>query len=167
MSSVTRFIRQIPAEASRYSAATVAANPSTMVYEFVPDASNTTGNYPPGYVQLASAPLILAVQQAVNAAGAASSLVLRDMGKTILAPVGSASGNKGYFRQVQLIAPAALSASQGFNGGSNGSTFGVLGASNTPDAYTDYLSFFIPVGLNGINYGPIAVNAYPLAAGQM
>jgi hypothetical protein len=167
MSSVTRFIRQIPAEASRYSAATVAANPDTMVYEFVPSASNIVGSYPPGFVQLASAPLILAVQQAVNAAGAASNLVLRDMGKTILAPVGSASGNQGYFRQVQLIAPAALSASQGFNGGSNGSAFGVLGAANVPDAYTDYLSFYIPVGLNGINYGPAAINAYPLAGGQM
>lgn len=167
MSSVTRFIRQISPEASRFSAATVAANPATMVYELVPSASNIVGNYPPGFVQLASAPLILAVQQAVNAAGAASNLVLRDMGKTILAPVGSASGNQGYFRQVQLIAPAALSASQGFNGGSNGSAFGVLGAANVPDAYTDYLSFYIPVGLNGINYGPIAINAFPMAAGQM
>ena len=167
MSSVTRFIRQIPAEASRFSAATVAANPATMVYEFVPSASNIVGNYLPGFVQLASAPLILAVQEAVAAAGAASSLVLRDMGKTILAPVGSASGNQGYFRQVQLLRPAALSASQGFNGGSNGSAFGVLGAAGTPDAYTDYLSFYIPVGLNGINYGPVAINAYPLAGGQM
>jgi hypothetical protein len=167
MSSVTRFIRQIPAEASHLSAATVAANPATMVYELVPDAANIVGNYPPGYVQLASAALVLAVQQAVNAAGGASNLVLRDMGKTILAAVGSASGNKGYFRQVQLIAPAALNASQGFNGGSAGSAFGVLGAANTPDAYTDYLSFFIPVGINGVHYGPIAVNAYPLAGGQL
>lgn len=168
MSSVTRFIRQIPAQASLLNAATVAAAPASLVYELVPDASNVVGNYVgAGYVQLASAPLILAIQQAVNAAGAASNLVLRDMGKTILAPVGSASGNKGFFRQVQLIAPAALSASQGFNGGSAGSAFGVLGAANTPDAYTDYLSFFIPVSVAGVNYGPIAVNAYPLAGGQM
>lgn len=167
MSSVTRFIRQIPVESQRYSAATVAASPASMVYEFVPAANNVTGNYLPGYVQLSSAALILAIQQAVAAAGGASNLVLRDMGKTILAPVGSASGNQGYFRHVQLIAPAALSASQGFNGGSAGSSFGVLGAANVPDAYTDYLSFYIPVGLNGINYGPININAYPLAGGQM
>jgi hypothetical protein len=167
MSSVTRFIRQISPEASRFSAATVAANPNTMVYELVPDASNIVGNYPPGYVQLASAPLILAVQQAAAAAGGAGNLVLRDMGKTILAPVANLSGNKGYFRHVQLIAPAALNNAQGFNGGSNGSAFGVLGAANTPDAYTDYLSFYIPVGINGVNYGPIAINAFPLAAGQM
>lgn len=168
MSSVTRFIRQIPAEASRYSAATVATNPSTMVYELVPDAANVTGNYVGnGYVQLASTALVLAIQQAVNAAGGAGNLVLRDMGKTILAPVAGLSGNKGYFRHVQLIAPAALNNAQGFNGGSNGSAFGVLGAANTPDAYTDYLSFYIPVSIGGVNYGPIAINAYPLAAGQM
>lgn len=167
MSSVTRFIRQIPAEASYFSAATIAASPATMVYELVPGASNVVGNYPPGYVQLASAPLILAIQQAVAAAGAASSLILRDMGKTILAPVGSASGNQGFFRHVQLIAPAALSASQGFNGGSAGSSFGVLGAAGVPDAYTDYLSFYIPVSVAGVNYGPLAINAYPLAGGQM
>lgn len=167
MSSVTRFIRQIPAEASHLSAATIAASPATMVYEFVPAASNVVGSYPPGYLQLASAPLILAIQQAVAAAGAASNLILRDMGKTILAPVGSASGNQGFFRQVQLIAPAALSASQGFNGGSNGSAFGVLGAAGVPDAYTDFMTFYIPVSVAGVNYGPIAINAYPLAGGQM
>ena len=69
MSSVTRFIRQIPVEAQRYSAATVAASPASMAYELVPSASNVVGNYPNGgYVQLASAALILAIQQAVNAA---------------------------------------------------------------------------------------------------
>lgn len=168
MSSVTRFIRQIPAEASHLSAAAIAAAPASMIYELVPSASNVVGNYPNGgYVQLASAALILAVQEAVNAAGAASSLILRDMGKTILAPVGSASGNQGFFRHVQLLRPQALSASQGFNGGSGGSSFGVLGAANTPDAYTDYLSFYIPVSVAGVNYGPIAINAYPIAGGQM
>jgi hypothetical protein len=161
MSSVTRFIRQIPASASHLNAATVIANASTMVFELVPSATNVVGNYPPGHMQAASA----ALQAAIAAAGA--NVVLRDMGKTILAPVGSASGNQGFFRQVQLIAPAALSASQGFNGGSAGSTFGVLGASNVPDAYTDYLTFYIPVSVAGVNYGPVGVNAYPVAGGQM
>lgn len=167
MSSVTRFIRQIPIESQHYSAAAVAASPASMVYEFVPAASNVVGNYMPGYVQLASAALVAAINQAVAAAGGASNLVLRDMGKTILAPVGSASANQGYFRHVQLLRPDALSASQGFNGGSAGSNFGVLGAANVPDAYTDYLSFYIPVGLNGVNFGPYNINAYPLAGGQM
>jgi len=161
MSSVTRFIRQIPASASHLNAATVVANAASMVYELVPSASNVVGNYPPGHMQLASAALVAAI----GAAGA--NVVLRDMGKTILAPVTSLSGNQGFFRQVQLIAPAALSASQGFNGGSAGSTFGVLGASNVPDAYTDYLTFYIPVSVAGVNYGPVGVNAYPVAGGQM
>jgi hypothetical protein len=167
MSSVSRFIRQIPAHASLLNAATVAAAPASLVYELVPSASNVVGNYPPGFVQLASAQLILAIQEAVAAAGGASALILRDMGKTIQAAVGSASGNQGFFRQVQLLRPAALSASQLFNGGSAGSSFGVLGAANVPDAYTDYLTFYIPVSIAGVNYGPIAVNAYPLAGGQM
>ena len=167
MSSVSRFIRQIPAHASFLNAATIAAAPGSLVYELVPDSSNVVGNYPPGYVQLASAALIAAIGNAVTAAGAASNLILRDMGKTIQAPVGSASGNKGFFRQVQLLLPAALNASQGFNGGSGGSNFGVLGAANVPDQYTDYLTFYIPVSIAGVNYGPIAVNAYPLAGGQM
>lgn len=161
MSSVTRFIRQIPVSASHLNAATVVANSATMVYELVPAASNVVGNYPPGYMQLASA----ALQAAITAAGA--NVVLRDMGKTILAPVGSASGNQGFFRQVQLLAPSNVNASQGFNGGSAGSTFGVLGAANVPDSYTDYLTFFIPVNVAGTNYGPIGVNAYPVAGGQM
>jgi hypothetical protein len=161
MSSVTRFIRQIPASASHLNAATVVADVANRVFELVPSATNVVGNYPPGHMQAASA----ALQAAVAAAGA--NVVLRDMGKTILAPVGSASGNQGFFRQVQLIAPAALSASQGFNGGSAGSTFGVLGAANVPDAYTDYLTFYIPVSVAGVNYGPVGVNAYPLAGGQM
>ena len=161
MSSVTRFIRQVPVSASVLNAAVVAAAPATLAYEFVPSAANIVGNYPPGFVQLASASLILAVQQAVNAAGSAGNLVLRDLGKTILAPIGSASGNLGFFRHVQLLAPSALSASQGFNGGSAGSSFGVLGASNTPNAYTDYLSFYIPSNVAGVNGNPAAV-ASPL-----
>ena len=168
MSSVTRFLKQVPAGLNYYSLPTA----YTSLYEFVPSSSNTVGNYPPGaMVAAGNSTTLAAYLQTTGMPYAGGSLqsgfVMRDMGKTILAPVGSASGNKGYFRQVQLIAPAALNASQGFNGGSAGSNFGVLGAANTPDAYTDYLSFFIPVGINGVNYGPIAVNAYPLAAGQM
>jgi hypothetical protein len=164
MSSVTRFIRQIPASASHLNAATIvasSANIDAMVFELVPSATNVVGNYPPGHMQACSA----ALKAAIQAAGA--NVVLRDMGKTILAPVGSASGNQGFFRQVQLLAPGALVAGQGFNGGSAGSTFGVLGAANVPDAYTDYLTFFIPVNVAGVNYGPVGVNAYPVAGGQM
>ncbi len=166
MSSVQRFIRQLPAQ-SYFNAATVAASPSTLVYEFVPSAANVVGNYPPGYMQTASAALQAAINQAVNAAGAAANLQLRDMGKTIFAPVSSLAGNQGFFRQVQLVLPAAISAAQGFIGGPAGSTFGVLGAAGTPDAYTNFLTFYVPVSVAGVNYGPVNSALYNLAGGQL
>ena len=154
MSSVTRFIRQIPASASHLNAAAVVAGAATLAFELVPSSGNIVGNYPPGYVQKSAA-----LDAAIAAASAAASgaVLLRDMGKTILAPVGSLSGAQQYYRQVQLIAPAALSS--GFVG-----NFGVLGAANTPTANVDYLSFFIPVSVAGVG---AAVNAYPVASGQM
>jgi hypothetical protein len=154
MSSVTRFIRQIPASASHLNAAALVAGAATLAFELVPSAGNIVGNYPPGYVQNSAA--LAAAIAAANAA-ASGAVMLRDMGKTILAPVGSLSGAQQYYRQVQLIAPAALSS--GFVG-----NFGVLGAANTPSANVDYLSFYIPVSVAGVG---AAINAYPVAAGQM
>ena len=148
MSSVTRFIRQIPSNASFHSATTVAATPATYVYEFVPSAANIVGNYAPGYVMTASAALQAAIAAAVATAGGAANLLLRDLGKTITAPVGSLTGNIAFFRQVQLIAPASVAS---FNAG----TFGVLGATNTPDAYTDFLTFYVPISIGGVGVAPI------------
>jgi len=85
----------------------------------------------------ASAALQGAVAQAVNAAGAGS-LILRDMGKTVQAQVGG-SGAVGAFRQVQLLNVTSAA------------TFGVLGAANTPNALTDYLTFYVPVVVLGIS----------------
>ena len=171
MSSVTRFIRQVPLSTTYYNAATVVGASSTLVFEFVPSGSNYVGNYPVagstsgGYVQTASAALQAAIAQAVNAAGAAGNLVLRDMGKTIFASL-TAGTNFAYYRQVQLLLPSQLSSTQGAIGGVSGSTFGVLGAANTPDNYTDYLTFYIPVTVAGVGQSLIT-NAYALAGGQM
>lgn len=161
MSSVTRFIRQIPASASHLNAAAVVSGAASLAFELVPSSGNIVGNYPPGYVQNSAA---LANAIAAASAAASGAVVLRDMGKTILAPVGNLSGNLQFYRQVQLIAPAALSPSQGFNGGAAGSNFGVLGGSNIPTANSDFLVFYIPVSVAGVG---AAVNAYPVAAGQM
>lgn len=150
MSSVTRFIRQIPTSNTYYSAATIAATPATYCYEFNPSASNTVGNYPPGYMTVSSAALQTAIAAAVSAAGSASNLILRDMGKTVQAPIGSLTGSVGFFRQVQLLSASALTAAQGYNGGSAGNTFGVLGANNTPDALTDFHTFYVPITVMGI-----------------
>lgn len=150
MSSVTRFIRQIPTSNTYYSAAIIAGTPATYCYEFNPSASNTVGNYPPGYMTAASLALQTAINQAANAQGGVAFLVLRDMGKTVQAPLNATTGSVGFYRQVQLLAPSALSAAQGYNGGLSGNTFGILGAGNTPDLLTDYLTFYVPTVVLGI-----------------
>jgi hypothetical protein len=167
MSSVTRFIRQVPVSASYYNAVTILGATSTMVFELVASASNIVGNYPPGYVQTASAALQAALSDAVTAASGAGNLVLRDMGKTIFAPVGSLGGNSSYFRQVQLINPSAITAAQGFAGGVSGQTFGVLGGQNIPDANTDFLTFYIPVAVAGVKGPQVNTQAFVVAGGQM
>lgn len=161
MSSVTRFIRQVPVSTTYYNAVTILGATSTMVFELVPSASNIVANYPPGYVQAASAALQASLSEAV-AAHTAANLVLRDMGKTIFAPVGSLSGDSAYFRQVQLIRPTGITAAQGFSG-----SFGVLGAQNSPDAYTDFLTFYIPVAVAGVKGPQVNTQAFAIAGGQM
>jgi hypothetical protein len=156
MSSVTRFIRQIPQSNTYYSASVVAAAAGTYCYEFNPSASNTVGNYPPGYMTVASAALQLAVSNAASAAGGAGNLILRDMGKTVQAPLNSLTGSVGFYRQVQLLAPSALTAAQGYNGGSAGNTFGVLGGSAIPDSLTKFQTFYIPATVAGIAGVPVA-----------
>ncbi len=168
MSSVTRFIRQGPVSASYLNAVTILGASSTMVFELVPSASNIVANYPPGYLQAASAALQAAIAEAVNAHTAAN-LVLRDMGKTIYAQYGSgaASDPAGYFRQVQLLRPSAITSAQGFAGGSAGQSFGVLGGQNIPDAYTDFLTFYIPVAVAGVKGPQVNTQAFVVAGGQM
>jgi hypothetical protein len=118
------------------------------VYEFVPYATNTVGNYAPGYMKMAGAELVAALA----VAGAYTACVLRDMGKTVQAPVTSLTGTVGFFRQVQLLRPAGA---------------GVLGAANTPDAYTDYFTFYIPVPVAGVSAVATMSLAFPAAGGQM
>jgi len=88
--------------------------------------------------------------------------VLRDMGKSIFVPVGSATGAKGLFRQVQLLVPSAVSS---FIGGASGSSFGV-GVGGAVDAYTSYFTFYIVEPSRGIISGTLS-GAGPIAGGQM
>lgn len=160
MSSVTRFIRQVPVSATLFNAGAILGASSTMVFELVPSASNIVGNYPPGYVQAASAALQAALADAVTAHTAAN-LVLRDMGKTIYAQYGTgvASDPSAYFRQVQLIRPTPIT--------SAAQTFGVLGGQNIPDAFTDFLTFYIPVAVAGVKGPQVNTAAWVIAGGQM
>jgi hypothetical protein len=88
------------------------------------------------------------------------------MGKTILAPVGSLTGALGRFRQVQILLPTTVSATQGFIGGTAGNTFGVLGAAANPDAYTNYMTLYIASPVAGVLGGPLATAAV-IGGGQM
>ena len=141
----------------------------SLIYEFIP-MGPCIGNYPPGYMQSASPALITAINQIVASKGGASCFVLRDMGKTIYAANSSATDAPfAYFRMVQLICPTFIDAQDIFNnqlGGPGSSVYGIFGAPSTPDAYTNYTTFYIPVVVGGVG---IAANtkAYQLAGGQM
>ncbi len=173
MSSIGSSLRQIPVETTYYNPYTIIKDVvtnginQTHVFEFVPTSGNYVANYPPGYMQLASAEL----RQAIIDVGDKKDVVLRDMGKTIYAEAfdqNATSLNKGYFRQVQLIVPKAITLTQGFLGGVNGTTFGVDGGPLIPDDYTNYLTFYIPVAIGGAGLPQSATTgAYCLAGGQM
>lgn len=151
MSSVTSFIKQVPAASQYFSAASLSA---TTMYQLTPSASNVVGNYPPGTLTA------LGVALPDNA-------VCRDMGKTIFAGIGASPATFGYFRQVQILVPGPISAAQGFIGGSLGNTFGVIGNSTTPTSVTDYWTVYIPITLAGVSVAtPIGSQAV-IAGGQM
>ena len=87
------------------------------------------------------------------------------MGKTIETVVGAAGSSIGFYRQVQLIAPASVSS---FIGGPTGSTFGVIGGPLNPDNYTNYLTFYIPVTVAGVaGAGATLTGAYAMIGGAM
>ena len=146
---------------------------NTIIYEFIPSGDLFCNrNYPPGYMELASPALITAIQEIIASKGGSSCFMLRDLGKTMYAPISNATNASfAYFRMVQLICPPAIPFSGVYNnelGGPNGSQYGIFGAPATPDAYTNYTTFYIPLVVGGIgapNAGGVA--AYIFAGGQM
>jgi hypothetical protein len=182
MSSVTRFIRQIPTGQQYYPQYTASVTAlANAAYTFVADQGNYVGNYPPGYVvpldPAASNNTTQALYDALVTAasgpqGGQQSIVLRDMGKTIFAKVAdelsglnAATNPAGYFRQVQVLIPQPISATQGFLGGTNGSTFGVVGQSMQ---YTPYATIYLPTNVAGVFYNPSGnLLPSPTPQGQM
>jgi hypothetical protein len=155
MSSVTRFLRQIPNSHPTYASNSLAVI-ATAACEFIPTGANYVGNYPPGVVIPAQAATVAAI---TNAAAGYSQVqpIVRDMGKTIFAATatslanaqaGTLTGSSGYFRQIQVLLPQAISNTQGFNGGVSGSVFGVVGGSPTTTA--QYLTVYVPTSVNGV-----------------
>jgi hypothetical protein len=148
MSSVTRFLRQIPVSTTYYSL----PDNFGSLFTFDPSASNYVGNYPPGTVTAAS--LSNAAGQWLVDTGVYTSstapqrtdFVLRDMGKTI-----NVSGI--YLRQVQVL-------EQG------GSVLGgIYGGAVVPSADAKFGTFYIPVQIAGD--GVSSPGVYAIAGGQM
>ena len=147
MSSVTRFLRQIPQATTYYGFAAAPA-----FYEFVPEPANYVGNYPPG---------VVAEREVDLPAGA----ILRDMGKTIKATGGDVDPLVfNYYRQVQVLVPAGFTAAS-LIGGANGTTSGVIGAPATPSGYAPYYTLYVKVAVAGL--GVAIADLYPIAGGQM
>ena len=169
MSSVSRSSRQVPLSTTYYAITQGMLNTGADAYELVTSSSNYVGNYPGNgdYVVVSSAgSLATAIANGIIfATNTGATPVLRDMGKTIYARVGSASsGTFGWFRQVQLL---AVGPSTGFLGGAGGSNFGVLGDNNNPDQYTNFLTFYIPVVVAGVLGATTTGLFAPIAGGQM
>lgn len=166
MSSVQRFLRQVPTGQALYSNNQL-ADIASAACEFIPTSDNYVGNYPPGFVIPAQAATVAAIKTA--AVGLSSSLPLvRDMGKTIFAPTatslanaqaGTGDGNNGYFRQVQVLVPQAINSTQGYMGGVSGSVFGVVGGS--PTSTSSYLTVYVPAAVAGVLNVPSGVSLLP------
>jgi hypothetical protein len=195
MQSKYKLTRQIPLTTTYYEASTVINHPTIYAYAFYPTSGQgvyTGVNTSKGYMLSGTADassggtLISSIQQAIAEAGGTHMLVLRDLGRTIfteyytyttkpIPPIPPTS--KGYFRQVQLMTPTSIGAN-GWNGGTQGSTFGVKGfpsqsnalasiGSNTFNS-TSYLTFYIPVAIaNIIAQGATSTGAYAIAGGQL
>ena len=127
MSSVTRFLRQVPVNTSY-----LVASEDATYYSFVADSANYVGNYTPGHFNEVS------VTIPANA-------VLRDMGKTIVSDGRS-------FRNVQMIACSGAGVAAG--GYTN---FGVLGDASTPASGAPYYSMYVETGAGAIGIPSPAV----------
>ena len=153
MSSVTRFLKQHdPAQAYLSVPSTL-----TQMYEFVA-SDGAVGNYPDGYVQAVSG----TVATEIVKQAASGTLVLRDMGKTITAPIGSTSGVVGRYRQVQLLAARDLNATN--------NTFGVIGApagAAATNANVSYYTLYVPAVVGGVLGAAPLAGVNSLAGGEM
>ena len=163
MSSVTRFLRQIPTGQTLYGE--TLQNVADNAYTFVPTTANYVGNYPPGAMVLATLASSGIAGQIANALALApnttATAIIRDMGKTVYAGVASSEANAltgsgvtafGWFRQYQLLLLNPITS----NNFLNGTTFGVNGTQAT--GYTPYLTFYLPSAVAGV---------FPVASGTV
>lgn len=137
MTSVQKFLRQIQAPNSILQAPT-----NDCYYVFVATSGNYVGNYPPGYMQIA----------ALNPVSIGQGTLIRDMGKTIKAVIGTSAGaTAGFFREVQMITPVAVASATA------STTFGVGVASQVGQTLPSagnvgddgYGTYYIPIIVDG------------------
>lgn len=145
MSSVTRFLRQIPLATTYYEAL---SSTGSNYFEFVPGSGNFVGNYPPG------------VMQELANLTVPSGSILRDMGKTIVADVSGVAG-KQFFRQVQILVPSTYTS---LLGGLTGTNFGVIGDLSTPSNFAPYFSVYVKSSVAGLG---VNGGFKPIMGGQM
>jgi hypothetical protein len=143
MSSIQSFLRQRSQTSTFFQAPTNAC-----YYVFIPTAGNYVGNYPPGYMQTAA-------QNPVAIQTEPTKVLIRDMGKTIKAPIAvdgvlNVNATSGFFREVQLINPVAAVSPTG------NTTFGVgiyyAGAQTQPAGNVGdagYGTYYIPIVIDG------------------
>lgn len=174
MPSIQAEPRQIPTGMHYYSPANLIEILLVCALDFIPTPGNYVGNYPPGFLTIAAnTQLFRAIQETLLAPG---QYILRDMGKTIFAPYAESVSNGqqdifkdyGYYRQYQFLKVNPITGSQGFFGGPNGSTFGVLGPSSlVPPSSSTYLTFYLPVTVTGVLGSGCLPFLNPLSGAQM
>ena len=159
MSSIQSFLRQRSQTSTFFQAPT-----NECYYVFVAGSGNYVGNYPPGYMS------------AVSGVPEGKGTLVRDMGKTIKAPIGTGvSATYGFFREIQFIDPQPAVSATGsttFGVGSGSQGAGVLpAAGNAGDSGygTYYLAIVVDGTLatsNGVTPAVLA-SPYPPFGGQM
>lgn len=147
MSSVTRFLRQLPTGIAQLNDTFTSS-----ALDFVPATGNYVGNYPPGYVVPGSQTGLSTI---LTNYASQTGTVVRDMGKTIFCPyaatVNGTQTYSGFFRQYQLLVTSPITISQGCIGGVNGNNFGVVGPANaTVPGTSTYVTFYLPTFVAGV-----------------
>jgi len=140
MSSVQSYLRQRNQTSTFLQAPT-----NTCYYVFVAGPGNYVGNYPPGYMLL-----LTDNPENIQTQGC----LIRDMGKTIKAPIGTnVNATSGFFRAIQLISPTPIasptsSSTFGVGEGGNGRLPATIPAGNVGDR--GYGTYYIPIIIDGI-----------------
>lgn len=147
MSSVTRFLRQIPVSTTFYTLTAASQNLVTTFYAMTPSIAG--GNYPGSVAAIDAG----TATQVANMTLGTNVYLLRDMGKTIKATIVNQTVPT-FFREVQVLNPLSYP-----------STSGVAG----PD-YSNlsaYFTFYVPVAMPGFSSGVAPVAMTPVAGGQL